>query len=188
MAGTDIRGKRAELGLTQKEFAAALGMGPNGERTVRRWEAGETAPSAAESAFISSLGHSAPFDQGDRPNAAFTYVDLFAGIGGIRMPFQELGGRCVFSCEWDRFAQKTYRMNYGETPAGDIREVAADDIPDFDVLLAGFPASRSRSPGYPRSARSGAPRVSRTRRKGPCSSRSPASSTPSGQRRSSSRT
>lgn len=134
-----IRAKRAELGLTQKEFAAALGMGPNGERTVRRWESGETAPSSAESAFISSLGYSAPFDQGYRPDAPFTYVDLFAGIGGIRMPFQELGGRCVFSCEWDRFAQKTYRMNYGETPAGDIREVAADDIPDFDVLLAGFP-------------------------------------------------
>lgn len=139
LRASDIRVKRAELGLTQKEFAAALGMGPNGERTVRRWEAGETAPSAVESAFISSLGHSAPFDQGERPDAPFTYVDLFAGIGGIRMPFQELGGRCVFSCEWDRFAQKTYRMNYGETPAGDIREVAAADIPDFDVLLAGFP-------------------------------------------------
>lgn len=139
LEASEIRAKRVELGLTQKEFAAALGMGPNGERTVRRWEAGETAPSAVESAFISSLGHSAPFDQGDREDASFTYVDLFAGIGGIRMPFQELGGRCVFSCEWDRFAQKTYRMNYGETPAGDIRQVAADDIPDFDVLLAGFP-------------------------------------------------
>lgn len=139
LEASDIRAKRSELGLTQKEFAAALGMGPNGERTVRRWEAGETTPSAAESAFISSLGHDAPFDQGDRANAPFTYVDLFAGIGGIRMPFQELGGRCVFSCEWDRFAQKTYRMNYGETPAGDIRQVEADDIPDFDVLLAGFP-------------------------------------------------
>lgn len=139
LEASEIRAKRVELGLTQKEFAAALGMGPNGERTVRRWEAGETAPSAVESAFVSSLGHSAPFDQGDREDAPFTYVDLFAGIGGIRMPFQDLGGRCVFSCEWDRFAQKTYRMNYGETPAGDIREVAADDIPDFDVLLAGFP-------------------------------------------------
>lgn len=139
LEASEIRAKRVELGLTQKEFAAALGMGPNGERTVRRWEAGGTTPSAVESAFISSLGHAAPFDQGDRGDAPFTYIDLFAGIGGIRMPFQELGGRCVFSCEWDRFAQKTYRMNYGETPAGDIRQVAADDIPDFDVLLAGFP-------------------------------------------------
>lgn len=139
LKASEIRAKRTELGLTQKEFAAALGMGPNGERTIRRWEAGETTPSAAESSFISTFGHSAPFDQGERFDAPFTYIDLFAGIGGIRMPFQELGGRCVFSCEWDRFAQKTYRMNYGETPAGDIREVAADDIPDFDVLLAGFP-------------------------------------------------
>lgn len=139
LEASDIRTKRTELGLTQKEFAAALGMGPNGERTVRRWEAGETAPSAAESTFISSLGHAAPFKQEERSDAPFTYVDLFAGIGGIRMPFQELGGKCVFSCEWDKFAQKTYRMNYGETPAGDIREIAAGDIPDFDVLLAGFP-------------------------------------------------
>lgn len=134
-----IRSKRVELGLTQKEFAAALGMGPNGDRTVRRWEAGETSPNAAELAFVESLGHTPPFAQGDRPHAPFTYVDLFAGIGGIRMPFQELGGKCVMSCEWDKFAQKTYRMNYGETPVGDIREIRSDDIPDFNVLLAGFP-------------------------------------------------
>ena len=57
-------------------------------------------------------------DQGERSDAPFTFCDLFAGIGGIRMPFEELGGRCVFSCEWDKFAQKTYRMNYGETPGG----------------------------------------------------------------------
>lgn len=135
----EIRTKRKELGLTQKEFAAALGMGPNGDRTVRRWELGETSPSSAESAFIASLGHAAPFDQGERDDAPFSYIDLFAGIGGIRLPFQELGGKCVFSCEWDSFAQKTYRMNYGETPVGDIRSVSTDEIPDFDVLLAGFP-------------------------------------------------
>ena len=116
-----------------------MGMGSNGERTVRRWEAGETKPTAAESKYISTLGHHAPFEPNEEREPAFTFIDLFAGIGGIRMPFQELGGECVFSCEWDKFAQKTYRMNYGETPAGDIREVAASDIPDFDVLLAGFP-------------------------------------------------
>lgn len=135
----DIAAKRKDLGLTQKEFAAALGMGPSGERTVRRWEAGDTRPSAAECSFIASLGPNAPYDQGARDNAPFTYCDLFAGIGGIRLPFQKLGGRCVFSCEWDKFAQKTYRMNYGETPAGDIRQVVSEDLPDFDVLLAGFP-------------------------------------------------
>lgn len=114
-------------------------MGPNGDRTVRRWELGETSPSSTESAFIASLGHVAPFEQGERPDAPFSYIDLFAGIGGIRLPFQELGGKCVFSCEWDSFAQKTYRMNYGETPVGDIRSVSSEAIPDFDVLLAGFP-------------------------------------------------
>ena len=139
LSADEVKAKRQELGLTQKEFAAALGMGPNGERTVRRWEAGETRPTAAESKYISTLGHRAPFAPAGEGKPAFTFIDLFAGIGGIRMPFQELGGRCVFSCEWDKFAQKTYRMNYGETPAGDIREVAASDIPDFDVLLAGFP-------------------------------------------------
>lgn len=135
----EIAAKREELGLTQKEFAAALGMGPYGERTVRRWEAGDTSPTAAECSFIASLGPNAPYAQDESDNASFTFCDLFAGIGGIRLPFQELGGRCIFSSEWDKFAQKTYRMNYGETPSGDIRQVASSDIPDFDVLLAGFP-------------------------------------------------
>ena len=135
----EIAAKRSELGLTQKEFAAALGMGPSGERTVRRWEAGDTRPSAAECSYISLLGPNAPYAQGVPEEAHFTYCDLFAGIGGIRLPFQEFGGYCVFSCEWDKFAQKTYRMNYGEVPSGDIRQVASTDIPNFDVLLAGFP-------------------------------------------------
>lgn len=61
LSADEVKAKRQELGLTQKEFAAALGMGPNGERTVRRWEAGETRPTAAESKYISTLGHRAPF-------------------------------------------------------------------------------------------------------------------------------
>ncbi len=69
----------------------------------------------------------------------FRFIDLFAGIGGIRLPFQELGGKCVFSSEWDKFAQKTYKANFGETPHGDITTIDAATIPDFDVLLGGFP-------------------------------------------------
>lgn len=88
---------------------------------------------------LTSHGHSAPFAQDLSESPSFTFIDFFAGIGGIRLPFQELGGRCVFSCEWDKFAQKTYRMNFGEAPVGDIREVDSRDIPPFDVLLAGFP-------------------------------------------------
>lgn len=69
----------------------------------------------------------------------FTFIDLFAGIGGIRIPFNELGGRCVFSSEWDTAARKTYTSNFGEVPFGDITKIKADFIPSHDVLLAGFP-------------------------------------------------
>jgi DNA (cytosine-5)-methyltransferase 1 len=70
---------------------------------------------------------------------SFAFVDLFAGIGGMRIAFQDAGGHCVFSSEWDKDSQKTYEANFGEIPAGDITEIDADDIPDFDVLVAGFP-------------------------------------------------
>ncbi len=71
----------------------------------------------------------------------FTLIDLFAGIGGIRLPFNELGYRCVFSSEWDKFAQQTYFSNFGEMPFGDItKESTKKYIPKhFDLLLAGFP-------------------------------------------------
>jgi DNA (cytosine-5)-methyltransferase 1 len=69
----------------------------------------------------------------------FTFVDLFAGIGGFRIALEKLGGKCAFSCEWDRYSQKTYKSWFGETPHGDIREVKPKDIPDHDVLAAGFP-------------------------------------------------
>ena len=69
----------------------------------------------------------------------FTFIDLFAGIGGIRLGYQSLGGKCVFSSEWDKDAAKTYFSNFGEQPFGDIQQINPNDIPDFDVLLAGFP-------------------------------------------------
>ena len=69
----------------------------------------------------------------------FNFIDLFAGIGGIRIPFESLGGTCVFSSEWDKHAQQTYMHNFGETPAGDITQIDETDIPHHDVLLAGFP-------------------------------------------------
>jgi len=67
------------------------------------------------------------------------FIDLFAGIGGLRLAFEKAGAECVYSSEWDRFAQKTYAANFGDTPAGDVRAVSATDIPDFDILAAGFP-------------------------------------------------
>lgn len=67
------------------------------------------------------------------------FIDLFAGIGGIRLAMERAGLRCVFSSEWDRFARQTYRANFGEEPAGDIAAIDSADIPAFDVLTAGFP-------------------------------------------------
>lgn len=74
-------------------------------------------------------------------NAKFTFIDLFAGIGGLRLPFSEMGYKCVFSSEWDKHAQTTYLANFGEMPFGDIcKESTKRFIPDsFDILLAGFP-------------------------------------------------
>lgn len=69
----------------------------------------------------------------------FSFIDLFAGIGGIRLGFEHAGGHCVFSSEFDADACKTYEANFGEHPSGDITKIDAKDIPDFDVLLAGFP-------------------------------------------------
>lgn len=69
----------------------------------------------------------------------FKFIDLFAGIGGIRLAYQNMGGKCVFSSEWDKFAKKTYEANFGEIPFGDITKIKANEIPDHDILLAGFP-------------------------------------------------
>ena len=67
------------------------------------------------------------------------FIDLFCGIGGFRMAFERAGCRCVFSCDRDKFARKTYAANFGEEPAGDITQIDAADIPDHDILCAGFP-------------------------------------------------
>ena len=69
----------------------------------------------------------------------FTFIDLFAGIGGTRLAFEKAGGRCVFSSEWNKFAQQTYEANFGEVPEGDITKIHASEIPDHDILVAGFP-------------------------------------------------
>ncbi len=69
----------------------------------------------------------------------FKFIDLFAGIGGIRLAFQNLGGKCVFTSEWDTYSKKTYEANFGEVPFGDITKISEQEIPDHDILLAGFP-------------------------------------------------
>lgn len=78
-----------------------------------------------------------PFPAPENPQ--FTFIDLFAGIGGIRIPFDEMGYQCVFSSEWDAKACKTYFANFGTIPFGDITKIPAERIPKHDILLAGFP-------------------------------------------------
>ena len=75
----------------------------------------------------------------DDRTAKFTFCDLFAGIGGTRLAFQAVGGKCVFTSEWDKYSQKTYLANHGEMPEGDITKIEPASIPDHDILVAGFP-------------------------------------------------
>lgn len=77
----------------------------------------------------------------------FKFIDLFAGIGGTRIAFESAGGECVFSSEWDEHCQKTYMANFGENPHGDITKIDEKEIPDFDVLVAGFPCQPFSSIG-----------------------------------------
>jgi len=144
--GERIREKRDDLGITVKEFADALGLGKNGEKLLREWETGISEPPEDAYKAIISFAYNRPFYKTSH-EGAFRFVDLFAGIGGIRIPFQELGGTCVFSSEWDQFAQKTYKVNFGETPSGDITKIPSSSIPDFDILLGGFPCQPFSSAG-----------------------------------------
>ena len=141
-----VKATRENLGLGRTEFAHLLGLNSAGERTVRGWENGEHKPTPKKIDDIKALESrleetfaNAPYAINPDNNYKFSFIDLFAGIGGIRLPFQELGGRCVFTSEWDKFAQKTYAANFGEVPKGDITEISAAEIPSHDILLAGFP-------------------------------------------------
>ena len=119
---------------TQAVIAKHLGVGI---RTISRWEARQTRPPAYLAHALQQL---LPLGE-ESPEGAFDFIDLFAGIGGLRKAFEQIGGRCVFTSEWDTYAQKTYAENFrdGHPIAGDITQVQAGNIPDHDVLLAGFP-------------------------------------------------
>lgn len=106
---------------------------------ILAWETGRETPAESFLRVLRTLARSA---QPAAPQPAdFRFIDLFAGIGGIRKAFEEIGGRCVFTSEWNRFARQTYEANFriDHEINGDIREVPAPDVPDHDVLLAGFP-------------------------------------------------
>lgn len=119
---------------SQVDIAKHLGITT---RTVRHWIAKQTVPQS----YVFGLQRLLPLETPIEGDAPFTFIDLFAGIGGIRKAFEEIGGRCLFTSEWDGYAQKTYAENCpdGHAINGDITQVDAAEIPDHDLLLAGFP-------------------------------------------------
>lgn len=129
--------KKARGRFTQREIAQWVGKNA---KTVGRWEKGVTpCPAMLEPA----LRHLMQKDGAESNNVdkSFRFIDLFAGIGGIRMGFEAHGGECVFTSEWNDFSKRTYIENYGDHSkfVGDIVSFPAEDVPDHDVLLGGFP-------------------------------------------------
>lgn len=108
-------------------------------RQVYRWEAGDSKPRMAAVSLLRSMAAAAP--EKAPAQGHFTFIDLFAGIGGLRRGFEAIGGHCVFTSEWNKFAQQTYAANFRDNRLieGDITKIDTADIPDHDVLVAGFP-------------------------------------------------
>jgi DNA (cytosine-5)-methyltransferase 1 len=136
--------RQARARFTQREIAAHVGKDI---KTVRRWEKGETPCPAMLEPALRDLLQQHPRTTGvaatDAAQPQFRFIDLFAGIGGIRLGFEAHGGNCVFTSEWNDFSVKTYRENHrgdGEhTLIGDIVSFPAEEVPSHDVLLGGFP-------------------------------------------------
>ena len=129
----DFSRLRKETGLSRNEVAKRTGYSL---RTIYRWEKGEAAPRKAAVECLTAVIRAR-----DRSTNTFGFIDLFAGIGGMRRGFESIDGRCLFSSEWNRFSEETYLANFASTHdlAGDIRGIPASEIPKHDVLLAGFP-------------------------------------------------
>lgn len=143
---------RSRYGMTRKELADSLGLGSDGQRLVKEWEEATRPISDSALAKLYSYPLHPPMSQeGEDPDDyEFTFIDLFAGIGGIRQAFQGQGGLCVWTSEIDPYAQKTYKANFGGEVVGDITKVDAASIPDFDIVLAGFPCQAFSMAGHRR--------------------------------------
>lgn len=133
----DIRSLRETAGLSQVELADRLGYSL---KTIQRWEAGAK-PRRIALEFLHDVRAKASSVTRVHAETGFRFIDLFAGIGGLRRGFESVGGECVYTSEWDKYAVQTYRANFDcrHGIAGDITAVAAEEIPAHDVLLAGFP-------------------------------------------------
>jgi DNA (cytosine-5)-methyltransferase 1 len=137
MPAVDIRAMRERAGLSRADLAQQIGYAV---KSVQRWEEGKSVPRPLIAEKILNVLESRPLV---RPITApqFTFIDLFAGIVGLRRGFEAAGGECIFTSECDKYAQQTYRANFGaEHPiVGDIVQIPSERIPKHDVLLAGFP-------------------------------------------------
>ncbi|MRG72005.1 DNA (cytosine-5-)-methyltransferase [Alphaproteobacteria bacterium HT1-32] len=124
-----------QSGWSVQEAAGFLGYS---EGHIYRWKRGEETP---REGVLNLLRMHIDAGRQDKRENSFTFIDLFAGIGGLRKAMEGVGGHCVFTSEWDRFAQTTYHANFRDNRpiAGDIRDVNASEIPGHDVLVAGFP-------------------------------------------------
>ena len=133
---SDFARLRERAGLSVEGLADQIGFSV---RTVYRWENGETPPRKVAVRFLENLVREKHREMSQ--DSMFRFIDLFAGIGGLRRAFEPLGGKCVFTSEWNRYAQLTYMANYDcdHEITGDITQVPADRIPPHDLLLAGFP-------------------------------------------------
>lgn len=134
-----------KTGLTPKAISKLLGYS---EREIHRWIKGEFSPRKAAVTALELMVGDSPFSPEKKGTENFRFIDLFAGIGGIRLPFEELGGKCVFSSEWDKYAQRTYAANFKDVPDGDITKIASSEIPAHDLLVAGFPCQAFSNAGH----------------------------------------
>lgn len=125
------------LKLEDKDLAYLLKLKKEDHKLIKLWQENNNLIPKEILKKLQSLPKSSPFEF--KGKGKYKTIDLFAGLGGIRMGFQQEGCECVFSSEWDSKAQKTYAVNYGHVPTGDITKVKVKEIPDFDILLGGFP-------------------------------------------------
>lgn len=127
---------QARQRFSQKELGKLLEVSP---RTISRWERGEIPLRGVRLLALKQIVSENSPHHPDRED--FTFIDLFAGIGGTRLGFESAGGRCVWTSEWNEFSKKTYIENFevNEPIAGDITDISSDEIPEHDVLVAGFP-------------------------------------------------